>query len=138
MSTADSTATIIEAIQKVVGPSSADQPVPLHEPDFRGTCAWDYLKDCLDTGWVSTGGQWVTRFEHELARFTSSAHAVAVTNGTVALRLALHLVGVKPGDEVLIPPLSFVAAANAVTHLGAVPISLMLSSPPGNGSGGLS
>ena len=79
------------------------------------------MKDCLDTGWVSTAGKWVNRFEHELASATGAAHAVAVTNGTVALRLALHVVGVMPGDEVLLPPLSFVATANAVAHLGAVP-----------------
>lgn len=105
----------------MVGNSTPRQPVALHEPDFRGTQAWAYVKDCLDTGWVSTAGQWVNRFEQELASFTGAAHAVAVTNGTVALRLALHLVGVRPGDEVLLPPLSFVATANAAAHLGAVP-----------------
>lgn len=121
MSAAVSTKAILEAIQQVVGPSGLGQPIPLHEPDFRGTEAWTYVKDCLDTGWVSTAGQWVSRFEQELASATGAAHAVAVTNGTVALRLALHLVGVGPGDEVLLPPLSFVATANAVAHLGAVP-----------------
>ena len=121
MSSPVSTMAILEAIQKVVGPSSTQQPVALHEPDFRGTEAWSYVKDCLDTGWVSTAGQWVSRFEQELASATGAAHVVAVTNGTVALRLALHLVGVEPGDEVLLPPLSFVATANAVAHLGAVP-----------------
>ncbi|WP_341880184.1 LegC family aminotransferase [Synechococcus sp. UW140] len=109
------------AIKQVVGSSSPEQPIVLHEPDFSGTQAWAYVKDCLDTGWVSTAGQWVTRFEQELCAVTCASHAVAVTNGTVALRLALHLLGVGPGDEVLLPPLSFVATANAVTHLGAVP-----------------
>ena len=121
MSAPVSTMAILEAIRQVVGPSRPDQPIALHEPDFRGTEAWAYVKDCLDTGWVSTAGQWVSRFEQELASATGAAHAVAVTNGTVALRLALHLVGVGPGDEVLLPPLSFVATANAVAHLGAVP-----------------
>jgi len=121
MSTAGSMQAILEVIQQLVGPSSTEQPIALHEPDFRGTEAWSYVKDCLDTGWVSTAGQWVSRFEKELAAATGAAHAVAVTNGTVALRLALHLVGVEPGDEVLLPPLSFVATANAVAHLGAVP-----------------
>lgn len=111
----------LQAIQKVVGSSSPEQPIALHEPDFSGTQAWAYVKDCLDTGWVSTAGQWVTRFEHELCAITGANHAVAVTNGTVALRLALHLLGVGAGDEVLLPPLSFVATANAVAHLGAVP-----------------
>ena len=121
MNTAVSSTALLEAIQQVVGPSSPEKPIALHEPDFRGTEAWTYVKDCLDTGWVSTAGQWVSRFEQELASATGAAHVVAVTNGTVALRLALHLAGVKPGDEVVLPPLSFVATANAVAHLGAVP-----------------
>jgi perosamine synthetase len=112
---------VLEAIHQVVGPSSREQSIGLHEPDFRGTQAWAYVKDCLDTGWVSTAGGWVSRFEQQLCAITGAAHAVAVSNGTVALRLALHLVGVGPGDEVLLPPLSFVATANAVAHLGAVP-----------------
>lgn len=121
MSDAVSTMEILEAIQTVLGPSSPAQPIALHEPDFRCTRALAYLRECLDTGWVSTAGQWVNRFEQELASSTGAAHVVAVTNGTVALRLAMHLVGVEPGDEVFVPPLSFVATANAVAHLGAVP-----------------
>lgn len=112
---------VFNAIQKVVGSSSQEHPIVLHEPDFTGTEAWVYVKDCLDTGWVSTAGSWVKRFEQQICDITGARHAVAVTNGTVALRLALHLVGVGAGDEVLIPPLSFVATANAVSHLGAVP-----------------
>ena len=112
---------VLDAIQQVVGPSSKEHPIGLHEPDFSGTQAWAYVKDCLDSGWVSTAGSWVSRFEQQLCTITGASHAVAVSNGTVALRLALHLVGVGPGDEVLLPPLSFVATANAVAHLGAVP-----------------
>jgi len=114
-------AEILRVLQNVLGSSSTSKPIVLHEPDFSGTKAWAYVKDCLDTGWVSTAGQWVSRFEQELCAVTGASHAVAVTNGTVALRLALHLLGVGPGDEVLLPPLSFVATANAVAHLGAVP-----------------
>lgn len=121
MSPAVSSMAILEAIQQVVGPSSPVQPIALHEPDFRGTEAWSYVKDCLDTCWVSTAGQCLSRFEQELVSATGASYAVAVTNGTVALRLALHLVGVEPGDEVLLLPLSFVATANAVAHLGALP-----------------
>ena len=123
MSTASSSLVepVLMSIQQVVGPCSKAHPIFLHEPDFRGTRAWAYVKDCLDTGWVSTAGHWVSRFEQQLCTITGAAHAVAVSNGTVALRLALHLVGVGPGDEVLLPPLSFVATANAVSHLGAVP-----------------
>ena len=112
---------LLERIHSVVGSSSLERPITLHEPDFSGTSAWSYVKDCLDTGWVSSAGSWVSRFEKELCAFTGAKHVVLVSNGTVALRLALYLVGVGPGDEVLLPPLSFAATANAVSHLGAVP-----------------
>ena len=112
---------ILKALERVCGSTAPDQPISLHEPHFGGTQAWDYVRDCLDSGWVSTAGRWVSRFERELCAHTGAAHVVAVTNGTVALRLALHLVGVRAGDEVLLPPLSFVATANAVAHLGAIP-----------------
>ncbi|EAU71138.1 putative aminotransferase (degT family) protein [Synechococcus sp. BL107] len=112
---------ILRAIHHVVGQSDRGHTIGLHEPDFSGTQAWAYVKDCLDTGWVSTAGIWVSRFEKELCTVTGAKHAIAVSNGTVALRLALHVIGVKPGDEVVLPPLSFVATANAIAHLGAVP-----------------
>ena len=115
------TQAILQALHQVCGTGTPGQPIALHEPDFRGTQAWAYVKDCLDSGWVSTAGSWVSRFEHQLCAIPGASHAVAVSNGTVALRLALHLVGVGPGQEVLLPPLSFVATANAVSHLGAVP-----------------
>jgi aminotransferase in exopolysaccharide biosynthesis len=70
---------------------------------------------------VSTAGRWVEVFEQELAATTGAGHVVALSNGTVALRLGLHLLGVGPGDEVLMPPISFVATANAAAHLGAAP-----------------
>ena len=112
---------ILAALRQVCASATPAQPIALHEPDFRGTQAWEYVRDCLDTGWVSTAGQWVNRFQEELCSRTGARHAVAVTNGTVALRLALHLVGVQAGDEVLVPPLTFIATANAVAHLGAIP-----------------
>lgn len=112
---------VLDKIQQLVGPSSIQHPINLHEPDFTGTNAWTYVKDCIDTGWVSTAGCWVNRFEQALCTSTGAKHVVVVSNGTIALRLALHLVGVGPGDEVLLPPLTFVATANAVSHLGAVP-----------------
>ena len=115
------TEAILRTLQEVCGNAPTGRPVALHEPDFSCTKAWDYVRDCLDTGWVSTAGHWVSRFEQELCSCTGANHAVAVANGTVALRLALHLVGVKAADEVLVPPLSFVATANAVAHLGAIP-----------------
>lgn len=112
---------IVEAISNVVGYSSKDQPIVLHEPDFNGTNAWPYVKQCLDTGWVSSAGSWVNQFEMQLRKYTGAKHVVAVNNGTVGLRMGLHLVGVKENEEVLVPPLTFVGTANAISHLGAIP-----------------
>lgn len=100
---------------------SSERPIALHEPYFYDTNAMEYARDCIESGWVSSAGKWVERFEMELIDFTRAENAIAVTNGTVALRLALHLVGVRSNDEVIVPPMSFVASANAVSHLGADP-----------------
>lgn len=104
------------AIRAVVG----ERPVVLHEPSFAGN-EWLYLKECLDSTFVSSVGKFVDRFEIELADIVGAKHAVAVVNGTAALHIALKLAGVNSGDEVLIPALTFVATANAVTYCGAVP-----------------
>lgn len=92
----------------------------LHEPSFNGN-EWLYLKECLDSTFVSSVGTFVDRFEADLATFAGAKHAVAVVNGTAALHIALKLEGVKADDEVLIPALNFVATANAVTYCGATP-----------------
>lgn len=94
--------------------------IALHEPEFSGN-EWKYVKECIDTGWVSSVGKFVDRFEQQLADFTESQHAVAVVNGTAALQVCLKLVGVEQEDEVLVPTLTFVATANAVSYCGAVP-----------------
>lgn len=107
---------IVSAIREVVGPG----PAMLHEPSFGGN-EWLYLKECLDSTFVSSVGKFVDRFEVELAEFTGAKHAVAVVNGTAALHIALKLVGVTAGDEVLVPALTFVATANAVAYCGAIP-----------------
>lgn len=96
------------------------RPIALHEPLFGGN-EWSYVKECIDTGWVSSVGKYVDEFERRLAEITGSRHAIATVNGTAALHVALKLAGVMPGDEVLIPALSFVATANAVSHCGAIP-----------------
>lgn len=95
-------------------------PAPLHAPTFAGQ-EWAYLKDCLDSTFVSSVGRYVDRFEADLARFTGAKHAVAVVNGTAALHVALLLAGVTRGDEVLLPALTFIATANAVHYCGATP-----------------
>lgn len=109
---------IVSAVQQAIGP--AEELVLLHRPTLPPS-AWDYVKECLDTGWVSSAGAYVTRFEEQLAARTGCARAVAVVNGTAALHVCLHLAGVLPGDEVLCPSLSFVATANAISHSGATP-----------------
>ena len=96
------------------------ESVSLHEPVFGGN-EWDYVKQCLDTGWVSSAGKFVDRFEGQLAEFTGSEHVVATINGTAALHICLQLAGVQQDDEVLIPPLTFVATANAVKYCGGIP-----------------
>ncbi len=95
--------------------------VPLHEPVFEGN-EWRYLKECIDTAWVSSGGEFVIRFEAMLARWTGRKCAVAVVNGTAALQLSLEAIGVRRGDEVLVPSLTFIAPLNCVAHRGAIPV----------------
>lgn len=107
---------IVEAIRSVTGPG----PVALHEPRFDGN-EWVYLKECLDSTFVSSVGKFVDRFEADLAAYTGARHAIAVVNGTAALHVALKLAGVCPGDEVLLPALTFVATANAVAYCDATP-----------------
>lgn len=107
---------VVEAIRSVIGSG----PAVLHEPKFSGN-EWCYLKECLDSTFVSSVGKFVDRFEHDLAAFTGARHVVAVVNGTAALHIALKLSGVKRFDEVLIPSLTFVATANAVSYCGATP-----------------
>ena len=94
--------------------------IPLHVPVF-GKNAAGYVNECITTGWVSSAGKYVDRFEEDLAKFTGAKRAVAVSNGTSALHIALKLCGVEPGDEVLLPSLTFVATANAVSYCHATP-----------------
>lgn len=114
--TADFPQSVLAAIRSVTGPG----PVALHEPGFHGN-EWTYLKECLDSTFVSSVGKFVDRFELDLARFTGAGYAVAVVNGTAALHIALKLAGVQDGDEVLLPALTFVATPNAVVYCNATP-----------------
>ncbi|MHA1384779.1 MAG: LegC family aminotransferase [Candidatus Helarchaeota archaeon] len=95
--------------------------VHLHEPVFFGN-EKKYLNDCIDSTFVSYVGKYVTQFEEMTAEYTGAKYAVAVVNGTAALQVALQLAGVKPGDEVITQPLTFVATANAISHCGAKPV----------------
>jgi perosamine synthetase len=105
----------IGRIRQVTGPETGG----LHEPVFGGN-EKKYLAECIDSGFVSSVGPFVTAFEESVRDFVGAKHAVAVVNGTAALHLALLAVGVRPDDEVLVPAMSFVATANAVSHAGAI------------------
>lgn len=107
---------VVEAIRSVIGAG----PVPLHEPSFSGN-EWNYVKECLDSTFVSSAGKFVDRFESDLVNLTGAKYAVSVVNGTAALHIALKLAGVINNDEVLVPALTFVATANALTYCGAIP-----------------
>ena len=95
--------------------------IPLHAPVFLGN-EKKYVNECLDTTFVSSVGKFVSKFEEMVAEYTGAKHAVAVSNGTSALQVALMLAGVQPGDEVITQPLTFVATANAIKHVGAQPV----------------
>lgn len=104
--------------------SSAFPPppfIPLSVPVLRGN-EWKYVKDCLDTGWVSSVGSYVDRFEQEVATCVGARYGIATSSGTAALHVALQVVGVEPDDEVLVSTLSFIAPANAVRYLRAWPV----------------
>ena len=107
---------VVRTLRSVVG----EGRVALHEPTFEGN-EWLYLKECLDSTYVSSVGKFVDRFEDDLAKYTGAKYAISVVNGTAALQIALKLAGVTAGDEVLIPALTFVATANAVTYCNATP-----------------
>lgn len=109
---------IVDAIRRVTG--AANMPVELHEPVFAGK-EKEYLLECIDTTFVSSVGKFVDRFEHMVAEATGAAHGIAVVNGTAALHMCLKLAGVEQADEVIMPTLTFVATANAVSYCGAVP-----------------
>lgn len=111
----DQIVSVLESVLKETG-----GPAALHEPCFSGH-EWDYVKDCLDSGYVSSVGSYVNQFERDLSRFTGAKFAAAVSSGTSALHICLKLAGVRPSDEVLIPALTFVATANAVCYCGAIP-----------------
>ncbi|RMH72106.1 MAG: LegC family aminotransferase [Gemmatimonadetes bacterium] len=95
--------------------------IPLSVPSIRGN-EWVYIKDCLDTGWVSSAGAYVERFEQDICRVTGADYAVACVNGSAALQVALQVVGVQADDEVMVPTLTFIAPVNTIRYLNANPI----------------
>ena len=95
--------------------------VPVAEPLLDGNEA-EYLLECVRSGWISSQGPFVNAFEHAVARFHGASFALAVSSGTTALHLALVSLGIGPGDEVIVPDLTFAATASSVIHAGATPV----------------
>jgi perosamine synthetase len=111
------TESILSILRKLL---PIQRPIGLHEPVF-GEREKALTLDCLESGWVSSVGQYVDRFESDLADYTGIPYAIATVNGTAALHACLVLAGVVTGDEVLLPALTFVGSANPVVYQGAVP-----------------
>ena len=110
----------ISRITRSFLPKEIESITPLHEPQFSGR-EWEYVKECIDTGWVSSVGKFVDRFEKDLVDYTSAKYAVVTVNGTAALHICYLLAGIQPNDEVLVPALTFVATCNALHYCGAIP-----------------
>lgn len=105
-------------------PASAvvsDSFIPLAEPVLEAN-AWTYVKDALDSGWVSSVGPYVSRFEEMFSTYFKVPRTVSTVNGTAALHIALLLAGIKPGDEVIVPSLTFIATLNTIRYVGAIPV----------------
>ena len=95
--------------------------IPLSVPYLDGN-EWEYIKECLDTNWVSSAGKYVDKFENNLAEYVDVDNAVATVNGTAAIHTALEVLGVSKGDKVLVPSLTFIASVNPIKYTGAEPI----------------
>ena len=92
--------------------------IPLHEPRFNGN-EKKYLSQCIESTWVSTTGKFIDSFEHKIAKYTGSKHAIFCINGTTALQVSLQIIGVKEGDEVILQSMTFTADAFAMKQNGA-------------------
>lgn len=95
--------------------------IPVCEPILQGN-ELKYLKECVETNWISSTGRKIIAFEEAFAKKVGAKYGVSCTNGTTALHLALYVAGVGPGDEVILPTFTMIATANVVTHLGARPV----------------
>ncbi len=101
--------------------------IPLSIPSLNGN-EWKYIKECLDTNWVSSVGSYVTLFEEKVAEFVGSKYAVATSNGTAALHVSLLLSGVEKNDYVIVPNITFIASINSIKYCNADPILIDVDS----------
>ncbi len=92
--------------------------IPLSAPNIYGN-EWQYVKECLDSGWISSSGAFVNKFEEAIQKYTGVKHAIACMNGTAGLQVSLNLAGVSSNDIVIAPNLTFVATLNAISYLEA-------------------
>lgn len=97
------------------------QRIPVYEPSLAGNVS-AYVNECIETGWISSRGSFIPRFEEAFARFTGAEAATSVANGTVAIHLALVALGIGPGDEVIVPSFTYVASVNTILQAGARPV----------------
>jgi perosamine synthetase len=95
--------------------------IPIYQPTLNGRVK-EYVIDCLDSTWISSKGKYIQKFEELFAEKIQVKHATTVSNGTVALHLALVALGVGPGDEVIVPTLTYIASVNAIVYTGATPV----------------
>ncbi len=95
--------------------------IPLCVPEIKGN-EWKYIKECLDTNWVSSAGSYVDRFEKDFSNYLNVKKSVSTSNGTTALFLALKVLGIGEGDEVIVPSLTFISPVNAIRYVGAEPV----------------
>src|SRR4051812_36179253 len=103
-------------------PLSSPQPrIPVAAPVLDGR-ETEYVLECMQTTWISSVGRFITGFEEGFAELCGTRHAIATNNGTTSLHVALLAMGIKPGDEVIVPSLTYIASANAVRYCGATPV----------------
>ncbi|SHI56031.1 perosamine synthetase [Roseomonas rosea] len=103
-------------------PARPAQPViPVYRPDLSGN-ERAYVLNCMDSTWISSIGAYIGKFEAAIAGITGARHAAAVCNGTVALHLPLHCMGIGPGDEVIVPAFTYIASVNTIAQTGATPV----------------
>lgn len=95
--------------------------IPVYQPSLRGN-EKKYVNDCLDSTWISSKGEYISKFESGFAKYIDVRNAASVCNGTVAIHLALMVLGVGQGDEVIVPTLTYIASVNAIAYTGAIPV----------------
>jgi len=99
----------------------AKSRIPVYRPDLSGN-ELKYVTECINSSWISSKGQFVSRFEEQFAKYCGLKYAASVSNGTVALHTALAALNIGPGDEVIVPTLTYIASVNAIKYTGAVPV----------------